>query len=58
MKLGLGLYRHQFNAEHYRFARPYGCIHLVIHTDAPNWPMFLKFADRYIKVVSAPNESK
>ena len=28
------------------------------HTDAPNWPTFLKFADRYIKVVSVPPESK
>lgn len=31
MKLGLGLYRHQLNAEHYRFARQAGCTHLVIH---------------------------
>jgi mannonate dehydratase len=31
MKLGLGLYRHQLNAEHYRFARQCGCTHLVIH---------------------------
>jgi hypothetical protein len=28
------------------------------HTDAPNWPTFLKFASRYIKVVSVPTESK
>ena len=28
------------------------------HTDASNWPTFLKFADRYIKVVSVPSESK
>jgi len=28
------------------------------HTDAPNWPTFLKFAGRYIKVVSATAESK
>jgi mannonate dehydratase len=31
MKLGLGLYRHQLNPEHYRFARQCGCTHLVIH---------------------------
>jgi mannonate dehydratase len=31
MKLGLGLYRHHLNAEHYRFARQCGCTHLVIH---------------------------
>jgi hypothetical protein len=28
------------------------------NTDAPNWPTFLKFADRYIKVVSVPPKSK
>ncbi|MFZ4695789.1 MAG: mannonate dehydratase [Verrucomicrobiia bacterium] len=31
MKLGLGLYRHQLNAEHYRFARQCGCTHVVAH---------------------------
>lgn len=31
MKLGLGLYRHQLNAEHYQFAKQCGCTHLVIH---------------------------
>lgn len=31
MKLGLGLYRHQLNAEHYQFARQCGCTHLVVH---------------------------
>jgi mannonate dehydratase len=31
VKLGLGLYRHQLNAEHYQFARQCGCTHLVIH---------------------------
>lgn len=31
MKLGLGLYRHQLNAEHYRFAKQCGCTHLVVH---------------------------
>ena len=31
MKLGLGLYRHQLNDEHYRFARQCGCTHLVVH---------------------------
>jgi mannonate dehydratase len=31
MKLGLGLYRHQLNREHYQFARQCGCTHLVIH---------------------------
>lgn len=31
MKLGLGLYRHQLDEAHYRFARQCGCTHLVIH---------------------------
>jgi mannonate dehydratase len=31
MHLGLGLYRHQLNADHFRFARQCGCTHLVIH---------------------------
>lgn len=31
MKLGLGLYRHQLNTEHYRFAKQCGCTHLVVH---------------------------
>jgi mannonate dehydratase len=31
MKLGLGLYRYQLDAEHYRFARQCGCTHLVVH---------------------------
>lgn len=31
MKLGLGLYRHQLNREHYAFAKQCGCSHLVIH---------------------------
>ena len=31
MKLGLGLYRHQLNAEHYQFARQCGCSHVVVH---------------------------
>src|SRR5271170_4691052 len=31
MKLGLGLYSHQLNREHYQFARQCGCTHLVIH---------------------------
>jgi mannonate dehydratase len=31
VKLGLGLYRHQLNAKHYRFAKQCGCTHLVIH---------------------------
>ena len=31
MKLGLGLYRHQLNREHYDFAKQCGCTHLVIH---------------------------
>jgi beta-xylosidase len=30
--------------------------HTSGHTDAPNWPVFLKFADRYIKV--APTAAK
>ena len=31
MKLGLGLYRHQLNQDHYRFARQCGCTHVVAH---------------------------
>ena len=31
MKLGLGLYRHQLNDQHFRFARQCGCTHLVVH---------------------------
>jgi mannonate dehydratase len=31
MKLGFGLYRHQLDADHYRFARQCGATHLVIH---------------------------
>lgn len=31
MKLGFGLYRHQLNAEHFRFARQCGATHLVVH---------------------------
>ena len=31
MKLGFGLYRHQLNAEHFRFARQCGATELVIH---------------------------
>lgn len=31
MKLGLGLYRHQLDTEHYRFAKQCGCTHLVVH---------------------------
>ena len=31
MKLGLGLYRHQLDAEHFRFAKQCGCTHLVAH---------------------------
>ena len=31
MKLGLGLYRHQLNREHYDFARQCGATHLVVH---------------------------
>ncbi len=31
MKLGLGLYRHQLNPDHYRFARQSGCTHIVAH---------------------------
>jgi mannonate dehydratase len=31
MKLGLGLYRHQLNEEHYRFAKQCGCSHIVAH---------------------------
>lgn len=31
MKLGLGLYRHQLNEEHYRFAKQCGCTRIVAH---------------------------
>ncbi|HZZ27178.1 MAG TPA: mannonate dehydratase [Pirellulales bacterium] len=31
MKLGLGLYRHQLDMDHFRFAKQCGCTHLVIH---------------------------
>ena len=31
MKLGLGLYKHMLNAEHYRFARQCGCTHVIVH---------------------------
>ena len=31
MKLGLGLYRHQLEPGHYRFAKQCGCTHVVIH---------------------------
>jgi mannonate dehydratase len=31
MKLGFGLYRHQLDENHYRFARQCGATHLVIH---------------------------
>jgi len=31
MQLGFGLYRHQLNADHYRFARQCGATHLVVH---------------------------
>ena len=31
MKLGFGLYRHQLDDEHFRFARQCGATHLVVH---------------------------
>ncbi len=31
MKLGLGLYRHQLDEDHFRFARQCGCTHLIVH---------------------------
>lgn len=31
MKLGIGLYQHQLNEEHFRFARQCGCTHIVAH---------------------------
>ena len=31
MKLGLGLYRHHLNAQHYQFAKQCGCSHVVVH---------------------------
>lgn len=31
MRLGLGLYRHQLDRDHYAFAKQCGCTHVVIH---------------------------
>ena len=31
MKLGLGLYRHMLDADHFRFARQSGATHIVAH---------------------------
>ncbi len=31
MKLGLGLYQHMLNEEHFKFAKQCGCTHLVVH---------------------------
>lgn len=31
MKLGLGLYRHMLNRDHYRFAKQAGATHIVVH---------------------------
>lgn len=31
MKLGIGLYRHMLNRDHYDFARQCGCTHVVVH---------------------------
>ena len=31
MKLGLGLYHHMLNRDHFSFARQCGCTHLVTH---------------------------
>jgi mannonate dehydratase len=31
MKLGLGLYRHQLDEEHFQFAKQCGCTHLIVH---------------------------
>lgn len=31
MKLGLGLYRHQLNSDHFQFAKQCGCSHVVVH---------------------------
>ena len=31
MKLGLGLYRHMFDEEHYAFAVQAGCTHVIAH---------------------------
>ncbi|MCC5846749.1 MAG: mannonate dehydratase [Verrucomicrobia bacterium] len=46
MKLGFGLYRHQLNEAHYRFARQCGATHVVVHlvdyfgaTDKDNQPV-------------------
>ena len=31
MKLGLGLYRHQLDSQHYQFAKQCGCTHVIVH---------------------------
>lgn len=31
MKIALGLYRHMRTPENFRFARQYGCTHIVAH---------------------------
>ncbi|WP_432798262.1 mannonate dehydratase [Poriferisphaera sp. WC338] len=31
MKLGLGLYRHQLNTDHFRFAKQIGATHVIVH---------------------------
>lgn len=31
MKLGLGLYRHQLDSDHFQFAKQCGCSHVVVH---------------------------
>lgn len=31
MKLGIGLYRHMLDRDHFRFARQLGCSHVIIH---------------------------
>ena len=31
MKLGMGLYRHQLDSDHFAFAKQCGCTHVVVH---------------------------
>ena len=47
MKLGLGLYRHQHDLEHYRFARQCGCTHVLLHLTKG-----IRVPDRHLREVA------
>lgn len=49
MKLGFGLYRHQLNDAHFRFARQLGATHLVVH-----YVDYFRAADRENPAVTQP----